>query len=402
MRTRTRFAILFAVLGVAVAATGFVSIYQAVGRDAARRAPGEAEVLLARAATRSLEGSRDEAVRLAEATDAILEARALIAEGRVMNRDNVVRLALEVAAILVAVVGAACLAFFALSRLVTRGLVSLAAGALRAQENRELRFERSTDPDLDSVAVALNRLLDLTADQERRLAEAARLEGWREVASFLAHQLKNPLAALRLAAGNAEMAVERGGEELARESLGIVRAEAGRLAALINRFRDLAPAGIGSYARAGETELVALLESCGARAQMAGARVEVERGRASVLVAMDSGLLEQALWNLFANAIEAAEGAPVTIRAELAEEPSKEGPRALLVVTDSNTGLDPSLVPRLGVERITTKREGTGLGLVLVRRLLAAQGAGLELYATGAGGLGARLSLPLARKEPKP
>ena len=111
----------------------------------------------------------------------------------------------------------------------------------------------------------------LAAEQERRLGEAARLEGWREVASFLAHQLKNPLAAVLLAAENGRIALDDDGVprrvELARESVEIVRAEAARLRALIDRFRDLAPAGLGSYDASRPVDLRALLADCAARAE---------------------------------------------------------------------------------------------------------------------------------------
>jgi signal transduction histidine kinase len=412
MRTRTRFAILFACIGAAVTATGIAAIYGAVGREEAGRLPAKAEALLGEAARRAVDEEKGEGARLEEATGSLIEARSLLAENRIMRRDAVVGLAIRIAAILAAVMAAATIAFFLLSRLITKGLDELAAGARLAQENRTRRFPRYSDPDLDAAALALNDLLDLAAEQEERLAEASRLEGWREVASFLAHQLKNPLAALRIAAQNGGIALSsspagirasKDGPALAIESFEVVLAEAKRLAALIDRFRDLAPSSLEPYTASGETDIEELLETLAARAEVAGAMVELSLAGArtgvegpGLLVAGDRALIEQALWNLFANSIEAGSGSKAL---RIAVEAAIEGGEAVLLLTDSNRGLDPALLPRLGRERLTTKAEGTGLGLILVRRILAAQGGSLELLATRSGGLGARVRLPLSRRK---
>jgi signal transduction histidine kinase len=405
VRTRTRFALLFACIAALTTAVGVAAIYGAVGRDAARRLPAEAEAILGTAAKRAIEGGGAAAERLSEATESIIAARALLAEGRVMEKDAIVGLALEVASILAAVMAAAALAFFLLSRLITRGLDDLAARALVANGELALgerghRFAPSSDPDIDAVARALNELLDLAADQERRLAEAARLEGWREVASFLAHQLKNPLAALRLAAQNGSLALGLEAQEagpgpaaLVRDSLGIVGSETARLAALIDRFRDLAPAALEAADASARTELRALIDSCAARAEISGAGVLVEVDPPEIWVAGDRGLLEQAFWNIFANSLEAGKGRSVSI----AVKARVEGGEAEVLLSDSNRGFDPALLPRLGRERVTTKAEGTGLGLILVRRILAAQGGSLELFATEADAEGGRGLCALAR-----
>jgi len=414
MRTKTRFAILFACIGAAVMATGVAAIYSAVGRAAAESLPAKAEALLEDASRRAVDDRREEGARLEGATESLIEARSLLAENRIMARDAVVALAIRIAAILGVVMTAATLAFFLLSRLLTRGLDDLAAGAVLAQGDRTHRFPRYSDPDLDAAGRALNDLLDLVEEQERRLAEASKLEGWREVASFLAHQLKNPLAALRIAAQNCGIAlgttessaIARGSDDahaLALESLEVVQAEAKRLAALIDRFRDLAPGSLESYTASREADLLELLASCAARAEIAGARVSIRSAGAgsdapsAIWVSGDRALFEQAFWNLFANSIEAgreAGGGELSI----AVEASVEGGEAIVILTDSNRGMDRTLVPRLGRERITTKAEGTGLGLILVRRILAAQGGSLELFVAESGGLGARVRLPLARE----
>ncbi|MDP3179231.1 MAG: ATP-binding protein, partial [Spirochaetaceae bacterium] len=188
--------------------------------------------------------------------------------------------------------------------------------------------------------------------------------------------------------------------DLARECSDIVRAEGGRLRALIDRFRDLAPAALEARDLGGSVDLEALVGECAARARAAGAAVSIaaaegaarSRG-AGIRVLGDRALLEQAFWNLFANAIEAGgEKTSIDLRIEV------EGDRALVTMTDSNKLADPSLVARLGHERITTKPTGTGLGLVFVGRILGAMGGTLELSATDRGGLGIIVRLPSERR----
>jgi len=409
MKTRSRFILLFVALGLLVMATGLGAIFRAVALDSARRLPLGAERLLAVAAEKSLDETIEPGARLEAAASALREARSLLAQNRVMAVDPVIALALQVAAILAALLGTAALVFFLFARFFTRGLEELRLGVERAGRDRGFRFPPSKDAELAHVREALNALLDLTAEQEKRLQAASRLEGWREVASFLAHQVKNPLAALGLAADNGLLALEarRGTEglssspkSLARESLAIVKAETGRLAALVNRFRDLAPAGLEAY-RGGEAlPLRSVVETCAARARERGARVDIEGPE--LTAAADRALLEQALWNLFANSVEAAGDEDPSIRVEIDEVAAegREGRMGRIRLSDSNNFIDPAIVEGLGRDRVTTKRGGTGLGLVLVRRILALLGGDADFGLSPTGGLLVTLRVPLAGPRP--
>jgi signal transduction histidine kinase len=397
MRTRGRFVLLFAAVGLAVMAAGIATLYYTVGSESAARVPAEAESLLERAAARSVDESVGTEARLSEATDALVAARSALARSRLLAKDDLVRLSLRMAAVLGSIILAGAAVFAALSRLAARGLDELAKGVARARSDRAARIPALRDPDLDGVGRELNALLDLSAEQERRLAEAARLEGWREVASFLAHQLKNPLAAIRLAARNARLALGspagglEGGAATAAECADIVAAETDRLAALVGRFRDLAPAGLGAYVPGASADLVEAVASCAARAESRGASVAVAGpARGAAPVACDRALLEQALWNLFANSVEACGPGPASIRAAVELSDGS----ASVTITDSGRPVDPALIARLGLEQVTTKPGGAGLGLLLARRILAASGGGLEFFRSESGGLGARATIP--------
>jgi two-component system osmolarity sensor histidine kinase EnvZ len=68
----------------------------------------------------------------------------------------------------------------------------------------------------------------------------------------------------------------------------------------------------------------------------------------------------------------------------------------VLEISDANGPVDPRVFERSGKGRFSTKPEGTGLGLLFVRRVAALHGGSLELFAGADGGFRARLRLPRA------
>jgi signal transduction histidine kinase len=103
----------------------------------------------------------------------------------------------------------------------------------------------------------------------------------------------------------------------------------------------------------------------------------------------DAEMLHEALLNLTLNACQAAAGAPVEI------EISHDGQQCRVAVSDRGPGIPPAVREHLFEQFFTTKAEGTGLGLPIVKRLIELQGGTIAIGDRSAGGTCAEIVLPL-------
>jgi signal transduction histidine kinase len=108
-------------------------------------------------------------------------------------------------------------------------------------------------------------------------------------------------------------------------------------------------------------------------------------------VDIDEDKLKQALLNVLKNAIEAmAHGGKLTIEA------GRNGDDIIIAVSDTGTGITPD--SDIFAPFFTTKKEGSGLGLIIVRQIVAAHGGAIT-YDSGVGeGTTFRITLPLSSR----
>ncbi len=199
--------------------------------------------------------------------------------------------------------------------------------------------------------------------------------------SILAHEIKNPLAAIRGAAQLAERKLPDASKSLAK----MIQGEVDRIARLIDRMQRL-----GSTTPE-PSESVNLHEAIRAaigtvRAANAASIVIVEEFDPSIPpVMVNRDALEQVFINLISNARDAAadmQGAKVWVRTRfvsgLAFSAMRFGKPVKLpievTVSDNGTGVPPELRDHLFEPFVTSKKSGQGLGLALVRKLLADMG----------------------------
>jgi len=401
MKIRGKFLALFAAQALAAAVVSVLFAFGAIiGEDAKAEAelgpiPREAAV----SANRAMDSSLPEAERLVSALKYAEVLRAQVAAARVYRSQSAIEAAIRIGGFSLVWASLAALAFALVSRGFTRRLDELAAGAVRVSTDRSFRLPAVPGREFGPVFMAVNVMLDRLAEQESMLGEAAKLEGWKEVSSFLFHQLRTPLSSIELASRNVSLVAGRekrdpsGSSPEARAlaacaaSAESALAECTRVRALLDRFKSLSGLALAAPEPVDPAELASGLAS---RIAPHRARVVFSGERAPMFV--DRRMVEEAVLNLVVNASEACAQLPALVRIES----SHRADFAFLEISDDNGPVDPGLFERSGRQRFSTKPEGTGLGLLFVRRVAAMHGGGFEVFAGADGGFRARLILPLA------
>jgi signal transduction histidine kinase len=228
-----------------------------------------------------------------------------------------------------------------------------------------------------------NRRLELARAEESRLSELGAL------AAGLAHEIRNPLHAIGL---NLQNLQERFPGEGPR--FDAARSEVRRLDRLVDDFLLYArPAPL----KLEELDLAPFLaEAAGLAALEArahGVSIEVG-GSPDERVRWDGQRIRQVVWNLIRNAVEAAAAPGAAERVVRISAGPGEGDRIAVSVEDRGPGIPPEVLEKLPALFFTTKKGGTGLGLVVADRIVRDHGGRLEISSRPGEGTSVRVTLP--------
>ncbi|MBT8425513.1 MAG: two-component sensor histidine kinase [Silicimonas sp.] len=232
---------------------------------------------------------------------------------------------------------------------------------------------------------------------ESRLSHASRVNALGEMASGMAHELTQPLTAILAQTQAAKHLAARGQTDKVAAVLDDVVGQTRRASEILERLRtwtrpnERHPEAVDlrDCIRAAETLL-------GTQAAGIGATLKVALPDASVAVLADRVELEQVIFNLVRNALDAVgEGAGArAVSVTLA----KTGDAAHIDVADTGPGIREDIRDKLFTPFVTTRDSGTGLGLALSQRLVERAGGELSLVPSTAGAR-FRVSLPLAQSQ---
>jgi signal transduction histidine kinase len=242
----------------------------------------------------------------------------------------------------------------------------------------------------DDVRVGLMATCeDLSAIRamEERMRQADRLATLGRMSANIAHEIRNPLAALR---GAVEALGSSTVAEPERERLAqIVLRESDRLNAIIKQFLEYARPAPLAVAEVDVTELVDdLLTLLEHRAQTEHVKI-VRELPPRLLWSLDPQQFRQALWNLCLNAVEAMAGG-----GELRVMGTTSHDRLELIVCDTGEGIEAVNLPHVFEPFFSTKPGGSGIGLALVHRIAQDHGGTVDVQSTSGQGSVFTLSLP--------
>jgi len=227
-------------------------------------------------------------------------------------------------------------------------------------------------------------------DDVTMLNQAQREAAWAEVARRLAHEVKNPLTPIRLAAERLRMKLmskldDKDGDMLQRSTDTIV-SQVEALRTLVDAFGDYAQ---GPQTERTEMVLDQLIKDVVALYQHEDQRVEFQlkliSGPPGLLA--DSGQIRQLLHNLIANSSEAVakgEKATVNIRTRLITQAGKRWLE--MELTDRGPGYPPAVLEKPFEPYVTFKTNGSGLGLAICRKIVNEHDGRITIYNPTAGG----------------
>ncbi len=262
---------------------------------------------------------------------------------------------------------------------------------------------RSRDGEvLGAVIVCRDITARKVAEEEQRrhlaeMAHVARLSTMGEMASQIAHELNQPLAAITNYSGACLRRMQDGRDDRASllEALQLVSAQAQRAGQIVRQIRDFIRKQDSDRGAIDVNELVRqTVQLVTPEARKARVAIDLKLGDGLAAVSGNAVELEQVLMNLVRNAIHAVARNPADAR-RVEVHSLETGPgHVQLAVVDNGPGMDEAVLNSVFTPFYTTKVSGMGLGLAISRRIVEAHGG--RLWAEGRKGEGAtfRVELP--------
>ncbi|WP_046270074.1 two-component sensor histidine kinase AauS [Pseudomonas syringae] len=277
------------------------------------------------------------------------------------------------------------------TRLAAREALQAANNELERKITERTEHLRASNERLKAQIRERRQAEDTLRKAQDELVQAGKLAAIGQMSTSIAHELNQPLAALRTLSGNTVRFLERGALDTASTNLRTIND-------LVDRMGRIT-ASLRAFARRGDDQGQAQLsKAVDAAAQLLGVRLEqsgliVHRDFVDATLTIDQTRLEQILVNLIGNALDAMFDLP---QPELWLTGSVVDGRYRLRVRDNGHGVDAEARKHLFEPFFTTKpgEQGLGLGLTLSASLAAAAGGSLSAEHPQDGGTTFVLSLP--------
>jgi len=284
---------------------------------------------------------------------------------------------------------------FLLSEEVVQPIVSLEEATRRVAEGdfSTRILTRPTD-ELSVLADSFNRMVSELARSRSKLLQAEKIAAWQEIAQRLAHEIKNPLTPIKLSAQRilrkytGESVEFRG---ILEGAVAAIIREVDNLNDMLTHFRDFARLPVP---RPETCRLREVAEEAAGMYATASVAIDCSRVGADSVITADRSQLQQLFANLFQNAIQAMPaGGRISVASAVV---SKEGRGfCRLQVRDTGSGIAEEIRDMIFRPYFTTKKQGAGLGLTIVERIVFDHAGSIRLETQAGVGTTFVIDLPM-------
>jgi signal transduction histidine kinase len=301
--------------------------------------------------------------------------------------------------------GIAALACVLLTLLVVRGLQDgvrkIEDGLKNLEQSLESQIPIDSDPDeIRQIAQAINRLgatlkenIESEKKIEDRLRHAERLAALGRLIAGVAHEVRNPLATIRL---RVQMCQDSENADVQR-SCAIALQEVERLNGIVNRLLSFSrPVNLRTELTDLDRLVEQRLDNFSDRARRHDIKFITKLSHAPALVPVDQSRLAQVFDNVIQNAIEAMSASGGTLCVNVTREATnaEHGSEVCVEFNDTGEGIRSEVVERIFDPFFTTKSSGTGLGLSICHELVQAHGGKIQVASAQGCGTTVRILLP--------
>jgi signal transduction histidine kinase len=271
------------------------------------------------------------------------------------------------------------------------------------QESEKLGTQlRVVNEDISNLNVELSKNVRSLVEAQEEIVRKGKLAQLGQLTATVAHELRNPLGAVRTAAFLALRKVQGKGTgiepQLDRVATGVTRCDA-----IITQLLDFSRSSVTAVeSKDLDTWLIGVLEEQ-AQTIPSAVAMEVAAGLGGQAVEFDEGRLRRAIINLVSNASEAMVGKGndpalfTTHNPKIVVETRLSARGAEVIVSDNGPGIAPEHLEKILEPLFTTKNFGTGLGLPAVQRIMEQHGGGLEVHSEHGKGAYFTAWLPLVQ-----
>ena len=282
------------------------------------------------------------------------------------------------------------LAYF-ISRFVTRSIetIRLKIGQAGLLKKNEKIYLKNPTKEIDSLVNSYNKMIDDLEDSAQRLAKTEREQAWQEMAKQVAHEIKNPLTPMRLTV----QSFQKNSGIVSNDEKNKINDFCDTLIEQIDTMSNVATS-FSDFATLPKTQLekTDVVEATKKAVEIFEQNnITFETSSDSIFIKLDKAQWIRVMTNLIKNSIQAI---PYDREPDIFVRISENSKNVKVIVSDNGLGVSKSNREKIFEPKFTTKSDGMGLGLGIVRNIISSHRGKISYKSKNKKGTDFTITLP--------